>query len=155
MSTEQTKKLSWTPKRRGSIYCAPACGRGCTVKEHQEAKLRATKLKRFLEDSIGGKWRIRVWENLGWHSSVQQGTLSISISLHALGADSYMLMNSGDGNHVGSGHCSLTVHHPKNKKKLLSAIRASLKEHHKLVRANIDAYDNNRFINGFKPSWKL
>lgn len=60
---------AWTPRRKGDIYCSPACGGetkwGCTWAEYQAAK-RAAKA---LCDRIGKGWRPRVWENLGWHYS--------------------------------------------------------------------------------------
>jgi hypothetical protein len=55
--------LSWKPKKKGDIYCAPACGRGCTLKEHERAQKRGKKLVKRL----GPGWELQVWENLGWH----------------------------------------------------------------------------------------
>lgn len=67
-----TKKLrlpSWKPRLRGDVYCAPACGGGCTKKEHEQAQKRGRKLaKRLSTKKVGlGKWTVQVWENLGWH----------------------------------------------------------------------------------------
>jgi hypothetical protein len=53
----------WTPREQGDIYCAPACGRGCTKAEHQRAVDGANKLCALL----GTGWIPRVWENLGWY----------------------------------------------------------------------------------------
>lgn len=53
----------WTPREQGGIYCAPACGHGCTKAEHQRAVDGANKLCALL----GTNWTPRVWENLGWH----------------------------------------------------------------------------------------
>lgn len=58
--------LTWTPVRRGAIYCSPACGGGCTWAAFQEATGNADALAK----RIGGGWKPRVWENLGWHYSV-------------------------------------------------------------------------------------
>ncbi len=55
--------LSWKAKRRGKLYCAPACGRGCTWAEHKRAKKRGEKLAKRL----GEGWTYEVRENLGWH----------------------------------------------------------------------------------------
>ncbi len=55
--------LSWNPELRGSIYCAPACGRGCTRQEY----LNADKAGLALATRLGGDWTWKVWENLGWH----------------------------------------------------------------------------------------
>lgn len=61
------KELSWKPRRLGrgpgAVYCAPGCGRGCTQREHDDAVARAARLTARL----GGGWRPRVHENLGWH----------------------------------------------------------------------------------------
>lgn len=59
------KQLSHEPRRRGNVYCAPFCGRGCTVKEHEAAVAGAATLVKRL----GKAWKPRVWENLGWHYS--------------------------------------------------------------------------------------
>lgn len=55
--------LSWTPVRRGITYCAPACGRGCTIMEHDSAAIAAHELV----EALGPPWKSRVMENLGWH----------------------------------------------------------------------------------------
>lgn len=61
--------LSWQAVRKGEIYCAPACGRGCTLDEYDAATRGACELVVQLNDTIGGKWKPHVWENLGWHYS--------------------------------------------------------------------------------------
>jgi len=53
----------WTPVRRGSIYCSPACGGDCTFDAYQVALKNAAKLA----ECLGPDWRGDVWENLGWH----------------------------------------------------------------------------------------
>jgi hypothetical protein len=57
------KPLSWKARRRGRIFCAPACGRGCTAHEHRGAVHNAAALAK----SLGPGWTPHVWENLGWH----------------------------------------------------------------------------------------
>lgn len=59
--------LSWKPKLSGATFCAPACGRGCTKAEYDRAAMNA----RALAQRLGAGWSTRVWENLGWHYSVQ------------------------------------------------------------------------------------
>lgn len=68
------KQLSWEPVRRGKLYCAPACGRGCTMEEYVSAVRAARKLAKRLRG-----WRVRIWENLGWHyaASDQSGRLKV------------------------------------------------------------------------------
>lgn len=60
---KEPRELSWKARRRGAIYCAPACGFGCTVEDHERAVRAAEKLARRL----GPSWKGEVWENLGWH----------------------------------------------------------------------------------------
>lgn len=55
----------WRAQRRGAIYCAPACGTGCTYAAFLHAQTAARKLCKRL----GAGWTPRVWENLGWHYS--------------------------------------------------------------------------------------
>lgn len=67
--------LSWKPVRRGSVYCAPACGGRCTY----IAYLKASEKARKLAKRLGKGWKPHVWENLGWHYKVifKTGTLSV------------------------------------------------------------------------------
>lgn len=55
--------LSWLAVRKGPIYCAPACGRGCTWAEFQQATRKA----KALAADLGEGWEPEVHENLGWH----------------------------------------------------------------------------------------
>jgi len=75
------KQLTWTPRRRGNIYCSPACGRGCTIREFRKARCEARKLAMQLSstdtDVRGGHWTIDVWENLGWHWKVVKGSVEV------------------------------------------------------------------------------
>jgi hypothetical protein len=60
---QNPKPLSWKARRRGPIYCASACGGGCTWDQYQEAKRRAAALCL----KLGINWVPDVYENLGWH----------------------------------------------------------------------------------------
>lgn len=78
-------KLSWKPQRRGAVYCSSACGGGC--KHADYAKVKAA--TRNLASALGPHWKPRVWENLGWHGSVEFGEsrnkqplMSISLPKH-------------------------------------------------------------------------
>lgn len=65
----------WTPVRKGGVYCSPACGAGCKHEDYVTAVGRAEGLARRCTDEMGGTWKARVWENLGWHWCVfQEGT---------------------------------------------------------------------------------
>lgn len=60
---KKPRELSWNAVRRGNVYCAPACGHGCTRAAFEAAK----KAGAALAKQLGKGWRARVWENLGWH----------------------------------------------------------------------------------------
>jgi hypothetical protein len=80
MATKR-KPLSWRAVRRGAIYCAQACGHGCTYEAYKKAQVAALKMAVRLSnvptDIKGGKWKVRVWENLGWHWEVTKGSVSL------------------------------------------------------------------------------
>lgn len=59
------KPLSWTAKRAGPIYCAPACGFRCTWAAYQQAKRDA----QALAIRLGKGWTPHVSENMGWFYS--------------------------------------------------------------------------------------
>lgn len=80
--TLTTKKLSWKPRRKGDVYCSPACGHGCTWEEYTAAK--RTGLKMLTSMRKPSAWRVHVWENLGWHVIIEHvksnGRLSVCVS---------------------------------------------------------------------------
>lgn len=53
----------WIPVKRGRTYCSPACGGGCTI----DAYNKALSVSGYWMKVLGGNWRTRVYENLGWH----------------------------------------------------------------------------------------
>lgn len=53
----------WEAIRAGKIYCAPACGGRCKWDDYVKAKKSAEKLVK----QLGGGWKGRVHENLGWY----------------------------------------------------------------------------------------
>lgn len=67
------KRLPWKPVRRGPIYCAPACGGGCTWYAYQKALRDGAALTK----QLGKGWETRVWENLGWHFESRFGNLKV------------------------------------------------------------------------------
>lgn len=75
-TTKKKKPLSWRAVRRGPIYCAPACGHGCTFAAYQRAKAAAERLAA----QLGPGWKTRVNENMGWHWSVHGGGGHLHIS---------------------------------------------------------------------------
>jgi hypothetical protein len=95
-----TRELSWTPVRRGKIYCAPACGARCTWKEHEDAKSKAAKLARRLDRETGHEgWRPRVWENFGWHYQVidSSGLWKVNVSRFGKSYFAFLGPKSGGG----------------------------------------------------------
>ena len=105
MRKTKSKPLSWKPIRRGAIYCAPACGMGCTKAEHDQTKQTG----RMVAMMLGRGWTTEVHENLGWHWTVISPCGRIRVSggyrdnfpkrFHA------MLCRRGDvaGRYVGEG----------------------------------------------------
>ena len=73
------KEITWRPKRRGKIYCAPACGRECTFSEYTQAVNSAKALVRKMKTK---GWKPHVWENLGWHYKIVRGRVSIYAYKH-------------------------------------------------------------------------
>lgn len=65
--------LSWKPKRRGEIYCSPACGGDCTYAAFQKAKRDAEKLAKIM----GRGYKPYVWENMGWHFKAYKGKIEV------------------------------------------------------------------------------
>lgn len=62
----------WKAVRKGAVYCAPACGRGCTWDEYQATvKAAATLVKTLNQMDVLAAWQLRVWENMGWHYSAE------------------------------------------------------------------------------------
>lgn len=66
--------LSWIPVRKGIKYCAPACGRGCTITEYDKAGIDA---KATLDKLRWNGFEIVVHENLGWHWSLSNGLITL------------------------------------------------------------------------------
>jgi len=64
----------WIPRRRGDIYCSPACGGNCTYADYLKATKAADRLCKRLK---GVGWKPRVHENLGWHYNVYNGHLQV------------------------------------------------------------------------------
>lgn len=72
-ATTTTSPLSWTPRRRGKVYCSPACGGGCTWADYRRASRRAEDLA----VALGPGWSAVVWENLGWFWKAANGNAEV------------------------------------------------------------------------------
>lgn len=87
--------LSWKPVLKGKRFCSPACGGGCKRSEYDDALKAAT----LLAKKMGKKWKAKVWENLGWHSKVTCGKLTVRapfIGLYTVDFDGSMQFSSSD-----------------------------------------------------------
>lgn len=63
-TSSKPRLLSWNPRAGvDGVWCAPACGRGCTRNMYDDAVARADALAKRL----GEGWVPHVWENLGWY----------------------------------------------------------------------------------------
>jgi len=99
------KPLSWKAKRNGEIYCAPACGMGCTHEMYLEAHAKADALIAKCKAEVGGSWTKHIHENLGWHYRVmlKGGNITIheyrdgsyGVSSHGGGTPSHMSIRGG------------------------------------------------------------
>ena len=94
---KRRRELSWRPVRKGDVFCAPACGRGCTHAEYVHALTSAAAVVRRL----GPGWRPVVSENLGWHYSVE---LVSGIKVHCNAGPSYWADITIDGRQYHSYH---------------------------------------------------
>lgn len=102
MTLKLKRELSWTPRRRGRIYCAPACGRGCTKAEHDAALAKARKLA----ERLGEGWEPILRENLGWFYRARKGNVDVHENVN-LNHSYTAYITEGDGGSggvwVGSG----------------------------------------------------
>lgn len=60
------KPLSWKPVLSGRVYCSPACGFGCSLRQYEERHRQGAELAA----KLGRGWKARIWENMGWHYCV-------------------------------------------------------------------------------------
>ena len=92
-------KPSWKPIAKGNRYCSSACGYGCT----KEMYLRAVREANICKKQLGKKWKIHVWENLGWHWRVECFPFSVSGGRNPSGKMYYSVMTCDHRRQLGSG----------------------------------------------------
>lgn len=111
-----TDTRDWTPKRRGAIYCAPACGMGCTWIAFNAASCAASNLAR----SLGDAWEPDVWENLGWHYAARTkcGRWKVHPTIHRGAIIGYTAYLSPDANPGG-----VWAEHGKTPEKAIAAVK--------------------------------
>lgn len=63
---------------QGETKCSPDCGRGCTQAEYDAAYKAGTQALCLAIHKSGVGWTLRVWDNLGWHWSLERGTWSLT-----------------------------------------------------------------------------
>lgn len=85
MKTISAEVDRWKAVRRGPIYCAPACGGGCTHAAFLKATADAAALCASLNKTSGKGWTPNVWENLGWHHSAISACGRIKVHPHGYG----------------------------------------------------------------------
>lgn len=85
----------WQAVRKGKTYCAPACGRGCTHNEYLGALRLGKATLKLLKNPFG--WKVRVWENLGWHVALQKGGMNLHIHNYDSPRVTYSVLFSSDG----------------------------------------------------------
>jgi len=87
-------QLSWEPIHRGNVYCAQACGHGCTYTEYLRAHAGAADLVSTLGAADG--WKVRVWENMGWYYCVVDASGTLKVYPPLFGAKYSAFLGSGD-----------------------------------------------------------
>jgi hypothetical protein len=113
------KPGAWKPRRRGAIYCSPACGAGCLHSAFREAHASA---KHLLSIMRTGGWRTDVWENMGWHYALRHDELDISLHVtgeYADGHTQYFLC--GPASLIGA------IPHMRDPNKLVETLMKHLK----------------------------
>lgn len=60
-----------------AAYCAPTCGHHCLRSDYDKALRLARSTAKKMTEQTGVEWKPNVWENLGWHWSIQNGHADI------------------------------------------------------------------------------
>lgn len=126
MKTKTQKPLSWKPVLRGEIYCSPACGSDCTRLAFDKANAEAMAVSARLKTH---GWRIRVWENMGWHWCLTNTLCGLSLHTsgpyYAKGTRKYFCMiATGSERNVSHGSCETrtNLYHANPNKVIADAI---------------------------------
>lgn len=112
-------ELSWEPKRRGDIYCAPACGAGCTHQAYlqavKDAEVMASKAKGFSP---------LVTENMGWYARAEALKRHIIISGYP---GDYLVIAST--RHPHAGNMTWGTATGKTPQKAVDTLKRKLRRH--------------------------
>lgn len=69
--------------------CAPFCGRGCTIEEHDHAAAESDAMAAELTKITGHPWEAKPHENLGWHSCATNGPIRVHVNNYPTGLVTY------------------------------------------------------------------
>ncbi len=117
--------------RQSRLRCAKWCGSGCTEAQYRAARRLAQATLKKLDNPRG--WKIRVWENGGWHVSLSKGTMTLYVRKYMMGEVEYSTLMNFDKKHPGTGAPELTLR--QSFKCPNKAIEAQLKVARKCIKA--------------------
>lgn len=140
----KSKPLSWKPILRGPIYCSPACGHGCThagfLGAHKEARETIAILK-----TKG--WKVKVWENLGWHWALANSICGISLHADHYHSEKKLRFSTMVSTATGSTHGDMNINFVHGETDPNRAIEKQIKQVRPVFQAGADALKNlERFI---------
>lgn len=89
--------LSWKPIKKRGVYCSPACGSNCKLADYKKALKDGARAKKLLKNPSG--WKIKVWENGGWHVQLKKGGMNLSVRRQSIMEDTlvFSVLFSSDG----------------------------------------------------------
>jgi hypothetical protein len=71
---KESAKYQWIPRKGpNGVFCSPSCGFGCK----QVAYDRVVREGKNLAEHMGPGWKMKVWDNLGWHYKVRNGVVDL------------------------------------------------------------------------------
>jgi hypothetical protein len=115
------------------------------LREYDSAVKRAKELAKLLKEAVGGNWKCSVWENLGWHFSLQCGTLFLSEQTYGFeNKHSYLVLTSLNKEDVGTGHPEVGVVTAYNPITAVKKARKNLENYFNKIN-EIILYNNKEF----------
>ncbi|MBK7362697.1 MAG: hypothetical protein IPJ01_10415 [Micavibrio sp.] len=106
-------------------------------KSKEEAKLRAKELADYLKKELGGNWKPRVWNNIGWYYNVHLGSMSVSFHFNKYSC----LISDGVNGGGGMGYWSKSFCSFPNPKK---AVEFAMKNANEFVKKVTDIMQKNK-----------
>lgn len=108
-------------------------------KNQDEARVRGALLADYMNEKMGGKWKVRVWENFGWNYEVHIG--SISVYYHAPAKQFLTMIDSTKGK-AGKGHADWSSRNEHQKPEV--SVKIAMAEMEKIVLGHADVMNANR-----------